>query len=204
MSRAIRLPMQFDPQWTRDGDPCAKRPEGRAVGAGGSGAVSVVSQELRFEEESTRLLRTARAVVRCRQDAEDAVQEAWIEWLRQEPGAVRFPRAWLRLSVLHAAHRIRRRDTRRREHEAACAREEALPSALEAFVSRRETQRMLRRFATVPEPYRSVLKLTFCAGLTSPEIARRLGRNPATVRSHLSRGLKKLREVLPAEACPNA
>ena len=48
----------------------------------------------------------------------------------------------------------------------------------------------------LPARYREAVHLFYCEGYSTAEIARILSEKEATVRSHLSRGREKLREVL--------
>jgi RNA polymerase sigma-70 factor, ECF subfamily len=48
----------------------------------------------------------------------------------------------------------------------------------------------------LPEAYRETLLMRFVHGMTGPEIARRTGMTPASVRVNLHRGVKQLRELL--------
>ncbi len=50
----------------------------------------------------------------------------------------------------------------------------------------------------LPDRYRSVVQLLVLEGLNSEEAGEALDRSPATVRSQLSRGLDRLRQILPA------
>ena len=49
----------------------------------------------RFEVERERLLGVATRVLGSQPDAEDAVQEAWVRFSRQEPDTIRNPAGWL-------------------------------------------------------------------------------------------------------------
>jgi len=63
----------------------------------------------------------------------------------------------------------------------------------------RELSTVLRdRLDHMAEPYAEVLQLHLIAGLEPREIAKRLDRNPGTVRAQLHRGLERLRAALPA------
>ncbi len=58
--------------------------------------------------------------------------------------------------------------------------------------------RLEQAIECLPDRYRSVVRLLVLEGLNSEEAGEALGRSPATVRSQLSRGLDRLRQILPA------
>ena len=62
-----------------------------------------------------------------------------------------------------------------------------------------EPGRLLGALRTLPGNQRAAVILRFYAGYGTDEIARMLGVSRATVRVHISRGRKRLRELLPEE-----
>ena len=52
---------------------------------------------------------------------------------------------------------------------------------------------------TLPDAYRETLVLRLVEGMTGPEIAKRTGLTPASVRVNLHRGMKQLRERLASD-----
>jgi RNA polymerase sigma-70 factor (ECF subfamily) len=141
----------------------------------------------------------AQGLVRDRSAVEDLVQETWLAFLRRRPSSEESIRPWLaRVLRNQAALRLRRiRNGEDRERDAAPSNE--LPSALE-LVERAETQRRLvDAVVELEEPYRRTVLLRYYEGLSAVEIARRRAIPAATVRTHLKRGLDKLREKFDAE-----
>ena len=61
---------------------------------------------------------------------------------------------------------------------------------------RAEARAALEAIRTLPAAYRDTLVLRLVEGLSGPEIARRTGLTPASVRVNLHRGMKLLREKL--------
>jgi len=142
----------------------------------------------------------AQGLVRDRSAVEDLVQETWLAFLRRRPSSEESIRPWLaRVLRNQAALRLRRiRNGEDRERDAAPSNE--LPSALE-LVERAETQRRLvQAVVELDEPYRQTVLLRYYEGLSAVEIARRRAIPAATVRTHLKRGLDKLREKFDGEA----
>lgn len=76
-----------------------------------------------------------------------------------------------------------------RSDEAACPSESAELD---------ETQRTVREaVARLPRHYRTVIELYFLESIRAVEIARRLRKDPSTVRTQIARGVDRLRELIP-------
>lgn len=121
-------------------------------------------------------------------DAGDVVQDvfadAWAKLSRlREPAA--FP-GWI---VTMARHRAI--DAARRRPEIDVAADLAIdpPPRVEAAAA-------LRAIRELPEAYRETLVMRLVEDLTGPEIAEHTGMSPDSVRVHLHRGMKLLRERL--------
>ncbi len=128
--------------------------------------------------------------------ADDLVQETWLAALQHPPSVDRPLRPWLRTVLENFARMRRRGEGARAARERATASDESRAADAE-LVDRVEEQRFLaREVLRLEEPYRSTLVLRFYEGLSSIEIARRLGSNDNTVRWRLKRGLELLRERL--------
>ncbi len=137
------------------------------------------------------LRRLAASLVRDQDEARDLVQETWLR-----AGAVARSRAWLTV-VLRNLVRDRARERGRREHtERAAAREERVPSSAEIAAELELAQLVAREVAGLEEPYRLALHLRYFEGLAPEAIAARCGLPLETVRTHLRRGLVRLRERL--------
>ena len=139
-----------------------------------------------------RFHRVVHAVVLARVhagDASDVVQDVFAEvWSRlsdlREPAA--FP-GWIVTMARNRAidHARRRRPTSDAEADLAVA----PPPTAEAAAA-------LRAIRALPETYRETLIMRLVEGLSGPEIAERTGMTPESVRVHLHRGIKLLREKL--------
>ena len=146
--------------------------------------------------ESAWLRRLATSLVRDPAAAEDLVQETWLAALKNPPTTDRPLRPWLR-TVLENFVRMRARaEQSRAARERREARDEVTQGEVE-LVDRVEEQRFLaREVLKLEEPFRSTLVLRYYEGLSSIQIAERLGSNDNTVRWRLKRGLELLRERL--------
>ncbi|MDF1838443.1 MAG: sigma-70 family RNA polymerase sigma factor, partial [Planctomycetota bacterium] len=147
-------------------------------------------------EHAVWLRRLASELVRDPGAAEDLVQDTWLAALRAKPDPARPLRPWLARVMRNGATQRLRRAAGRLAKESEAARPETVPSARE-LVERAEQQRYLvDAVLAMPEPYREVLLLRYYEGLTPAQIADSLNMLPATVRTHLHRGILKLRDRL--------
>ncbi len=144
-----------------------------------------------FTSLYARFHRVVHAVVLARvppRDAGDVVQDVFADcWVKlaglREPAA--FP-GWILAMARHRAI-----DHARRQRPTDPAGDVAVdpPPRAEAVAA-------LRAIRALPETYRETLIMRLVEGLTGPEIAERTGMTPDSVRVHLHRGMKLLRERL--------
>ena len=139
-------------------------------------------------------------IVRERAEADDVLQEAWIQaWQRagsfdSDRGAVG---AWLvTIARSRALDRIRRRASRARAESNAPP-----PEAREApgVVAERGAERnaLGRALASLDPRHREVLEIAYFEGLSQTEIAERLAAPLGTVKHWARQGLLRLRELMP-------
>jgi RNA polymerase sigma-70 factor (ECF subfamily) len=180
----------------------------RAIGAGDADAF-----EQLMRRYNGTLFRTARAILRDDADAEDAVQEAYLQVYRSI-GAFRGEAklsTWLVRIVANEALARRKKDARRaailpirgggaEEHEfeaEAAMREQDGP---EDQAGRHEIRRVLeQKIDALPDAFRAVFVLRALEELSVDETAVALGIPEATVRSRFFRARSQLREALSRE-----
>ena len=153
------------------------------------------------------LLATAFRVLNNAKDAEEVVQEAFLQiWDKAriyDPQRGK-PLTWaMTLTRNKAIDRLRRLQRRNRlqeelEHEATT--ENRLVEADSSDeASLRETQAIVRSaIIQLSEDQRRAIELAFFGGLTQQEIARQLRQPLGTVKARIRRGMIKLRQILPA------
>ena len=165
---------------------------------------------LLVERYTPRLYRIAARVCRHPQDAEDAVQEALLQAVRDlrrwKPTAPL--EAWLVTITVRTAQKIDQRSNRvasrsdsldrplqdgspRELRDAAAASDPAAQAGAADTAAR-----LAAAVAALPEKYRAAVTLRFQEGLSPKEIAEHLGIPERTVRTHLLRGLRALREAV--------
>ena len=139
--------------------------------------------------------RLAQALLKDAAIADDVAQDAWLAAAGKAP-VDRPVRPWLSRVVRNVV-RMRARSARRRAaYEAAVDLGADVPQP-DAIVARIEAQRLLAgEVLALDEPYRSTVLLHYFEGLTSAEIARRLGIPGVTVRRRLQIALDRLRAQL--------
>jgi RNA polymerase sigma-70 factor (ECF subfamily) len=147
-----------------------------------------------FEELYRRYGRLVHGILLSRvapQDAEDLVQDVFItvfEKISTVRDAQAFP-AWLAAIARNRAAEFYRSSRIRTEVV-----EQAVRDTRQApGTSGAEILAVIR---SLPEAYRETLILRLVEGMTGPEIARRTGLTPDSVRVNLFRGMKLLRERL--------
>ena len=144
------------------------------------------SEQLMVEMAWVR--RLARALVRNDTEADDVAQETWLVASAEQPDEDRPLQPWLARVVRNRVRARRRGEARRDQRETAYehARGEDVATPAE-LVERVELQRVVAgEVLALAEPYRSTVLLHFFEGMTSVEIARRLGRTPGSTKDYLS------------------
>lgn len=133
-------------------------------------------------------------------DVEDAVQEIFVELWRNAGRYDSKQAAESTFVTLLARRRLidrRRRQARRPEAQML---PESLASAQVGAAEQAEMQDEARRAAealnTLREDQRNVLHMAIYQGLTHEEIAQRTGLPLGTVKTHVRRGLMRIREIL--------
>ncbi len=160
--------------------------------------------ELLMRRYNERVYRAARAIVRDEQEAEDVMQQAYVNaftHLRQFNGSAQFSTWLTRIAINESLARVRRQ----RRYEVF---DDELSTG-EAFMSRNPPEnperqaftgelRELLEWAidTLPDGMREVFVLREVEGLSTSEVAECLGVTEDVVKTRLSRGRAGLRHVL--------
>ena len=136
-------------------------------------------------------------ILRDRAEAEDVVQEVFVQVWRQ---AARFdprrgsPEAWLcTIARTRTLDRLRRRTSRREDASAAAPGAAAFPRSDEALAVRKALEGLS------PDQGRA-LELAYYEGFTQSETAERLREPLGTIKTRIRTAMIRLREVLGARA----
>jgi len=160
--------------------------------------------ELLMRRHNERVYRAARAIVRDEHEAEDVMQQAYVNaftHLHQFSGAAQFSTWLTRIAINESLARVRRRrmydvfDEERREVGALTAQKPWENPEHEAFG--RELRALLEwAVDTLPDGMREVFVLRDVEGLSTAEVAECLSITDDAVKTRLSRGRAALRRVL--------
>mgnify|MGYP001813469800 CR=1 FL=1 len=143
--------------------------------------------EALFVREYDAMIRLAYVLVRSQSDAEEIVQDAFLDVQRRWPSLLN-PGGYLRSSVVNGARRMQRRGANRRRILDSVRHPSASTSG--------EPEYLLDVLAGLPERYRTAIVLAYYLDLSPNEIAEALGCRPGTAKSLVHRGLKRLRRDL--------
>lgn len=173
-----------------------------------------------IELESGDVVRTCHRVLGNVHDAEDAAQEAFVTayralgtWRGDGPFGAWLSRIAVRVALRHAGRRGRTRQiawidppasglgtsdvsTQAGASDATVRADDPVHAVLRW---ERSTQ-VRSAVANLEEPYREVVALRFFGGLSLAEISTTCGRPIGTVKTHLHRGLLRLRSTLENES----
>jgi RNA polymerase sigma-70 factor, ECF subfamily len=160
--------------------------------------------ELLMRRYNERVFRTARAIVRDEQEAEDVMQQAYVNaftHLRQFNGSARFSTWLTRITINEALARVRRRGRYEAFDETYTNVE---PSMRDNPADNPERQAFTRELRVLlewavdrlPNGMREVFMLREVEGLSTLEVAECLGVSEDVVKTRLSRGRALLRRLL--------
>jgi RNA polymerase sigma-70 factor (ECF subfamily) len=218
----------IDEERTRDKIPFDAESDQRAVGAVLAGDRDAF--RILVERESGQVIRACNRILGDIHEAEDAAQEAFViafrslaGWRGDGPFGAWLARIAVRIALRQAARRkvvawidpmqadsapageMRDRGARS-VHASLIARAAALASVHDpaSIAIRAERASLVRAaVARLDEPYREIVALRFFADLSLNEIAAETGRPLGTVKTHLHRGLLRMRGLIDAaEAAP--
>jgi RNA polymerase sigma-70 factor (ECF subfamily) len=159
--------------------------------------------QLLVERSTARVYRTCYRILGRIDEAEDATQETFVLAFRalgnfRGEGS---PEGWLVRIATRLCWRRASQATRARARVSSLS--DATMGLLvdstnvgEEGVAAEERESVRRAVAALPEPYREVVSLRFFGDLTLAEIAAATGRGEATVKTHLYRGLARVRGLL--------
>lgn len=138
-----------------------------------------------YRREASRLWHTVLAMAGGRRDiADDAVAEAFARAIEHE-GRIRKPEPWLYRVALNIAKRELKRGARQMPLD-----------GVDVVGEEPEPREPIGALGRLSPGQRAALYLHYEEDLPVRDVARLMGTSPAVVKVHLSRGRKRLRELL--------
>ena len=149
-----------------------------------------------FDQHYTSLVRLASFLLDDVSICEEVVQDAFVKMqVIKETPAVGKEAAYLRSIVLNGARsKMRRRIVKKRF--LAQERPAVVPSLESEVINETEKQRIIALLRKLPKRQAEVLTLRFYMDLSENEIAQTLNISKGSVKTHASRGLDKMAELL--------
>ena len=146
-----------------------------------------------YDQNHDRMEQTALRILKDPHDAEDAVQNAFLQIIRNFDALLEIPCKkrifWCISIVKNEALAI----LRKKKKTVLMEELEGNPAAgVEEAMSYKE---VVRLFAQLPETYRSVLEMKMILGYSGKEIAKRMGLTENAVNVRITRGRAMLREI---------
>jgi RNA polymerase sigma-70 factor (ECF subfamily) len=159
-----------------------------------------------YDRFSTLVFSLAMRMLRAQSDAEDLLQEVFMQVWRQagnysqERGS---PEAWI-INIARSRAIDKLRSIRRRDKSFVLTDDPAgaeSPDNVESTVGESEAKlAMNSALANLPEAQRQVLELAYFSGLSQTEIADRLKEPLGTVKTRMRAGIQRLRGMLGTQA----
>jgi RNA polymerase sigma-70 factor, ECF subfamily len=159
-----------------------------------------------YDRSSSLVFSLVMRMVKVRSDAEDLLQEVFVQVWRQasnysaERGS---PEAWI-INIARSRAIDKIRSIRRMEKSFVLtddpARAESSENVESSAVESENRVTMNSALANLPEAQRKVLELAYFEGLTQSEIAERLAEPLGTVKTRIRAGLQRLREIVGTQA----
>ncbi len=159
-----------------------------------------------YDRFSSLVFTLAMRMLRARSDAEDLLQEVFVQVWRQarnystERGS---PEAWI-VNIARSRAIDKIRSIRRMEKSFVLtddpARAESSDNVESSAAESEARMAMNSALANLPDTQRKVLELAYFDGLTQTEIANRLAEPLGTVKTRMRSGIQRLRDMLRTHA----
>ena len=159
-----------------------------------------------YDRFSALVFTLAVRMLRTRSDAEDLVQEVFVQIWRQAQNYAEdrgTPEAWI-INIARSRAIDKLRSIRRMEKSFVLTEDPARAEStanVEISAAESETKlTMSSALSTLPPAQRTVLELAYFDGLTQTEIAGRLSEPLGTVKTRMRAAIQRLREILGTQA----
>jgi RNA polymerase sigma-70 factor (ECF subfamily) len=155
-----------------------------------------------YDRFSTLVFTLAMRMLKARSDAEDLLQEVFVQVWRQAQGYTTkrgSPEAWI-INIARSRAIDKIRSIRRMEKSFVLTDDSARAGSgenVESSAAESEARlAMNSALANLPEAQRKVLALAYFDSLTQTEIAERLAEPLGTVKTRMHSGIQRLREIV--------
>ena len=155
-----------------------------------------------YDRFSTLVFTLAMRMLKVRSDAEDLLQEVFVQVWRQARGYSTergSPEAWI-INIARSRAIDKIRSIRRMEKSFVLTDDPARAESsenVESSAAESETRLMMNSvLANLPQIQRKVLELAYFDGLTQTEIAERLAEPLGTVKTRMRSGIQRLRQIV--------
>jgi RNA polymerase sigma-70 factor, ECF subfamily len=155
-----------------------------------------------YDRFSTLVFTLAMRMLKVRSDAEDLLQEVFVQVWRQARGYSTergSPEAWI-INIARSRAIDKIRSIRRMEKSFVLTDDPARAESsenVESSAAESETRLMMNSvLANLPQTQRKVLELAYFDGLTQTEIAERLAEPLGTVKTRMRSGIQRLRQIV--------
>ena len=159
-----------------------------------------------YDRFSSLVFSLAMRILRSQTDAEDLLQEVFMQLWRQASGYSQergSPEAWI-INIARSRAIDKLRSIRRRERSFVLTDDPAAaesPDNVETSAGESESKLVMNSaLANLPEAQRRVLELAYFDGLSQSEIAARLAEPLGTVKTRMRSGIQRLRGMLGTQA----
>jgi RNA polymerase sigma-70 factor, ECF subfamily len=153
-----------------------------------------------YDRHAGRVLGVAHRVLGDRQEAEEVVQDLFLQlWkapARYDARRGKFTTWLVVMARNRALDRVRQRATRGRAQAQDPRPAAAVPNAESEVLAVEARRTVQAALASLPESQRQAIELSFYRGLSHSEIARETGEPLGTVKSRMSRAMLALRQAL--------
>ena len=157
-------------------------------------------EKLRFEDiyrdHRSLMLHVAQAVLHNREDAEDAVHNAFLRLIKHFSRFQKTPSEELRPLLIDSARNEAISLLRKRREACPLEDWDAFSDSASAVSSYHD---LVETFTRLPPTYRAVMEMKLLLGWSDGEIAAKLGLSKTAVSTRASRGRQLLREIVTKE-----
>jgi RNA polymerase sigma-70 factor (ECF subfamily) len=159
-----------------------------------------------YDRFSSLVFTLAMRMLKVRSDAEDLLQEVFVQvWRQAQSYSVQrgSPEAWI-VNIARSRAIDKIRSIRRMEKSFVLTDDPARAESsdnVESSAAQSETRMAMNSaLANLPETQRKVLELAYFDGLTQTEIANRLAEPLGTIKTRMRSGIQRLRDMLGTQA----